>query len=75
MPWVTCVQGGLMSKQVFPLVSAVGFYRYEIVYSSVDGKPEWPDICLKQLVGERGFEPPTPWSRTGRLRFLRFQII
>ncbi len=21
-------------------------------------------ICLKRLVGERGFEPPTPWSRT-----------
>ena len=19
--------------------------------------------CLKELVGERGFEPPTPWSR------------
>ncbi len=21
-------------------------------------------MCLKRLVGERGFEPPTPWSRT-----------
>ena len=20
--------------------------------------------CLKEMVGERGFEPPTPWSRT-----------
>ena len=38
--------------------------RYEIVYTAVDKKPEWPDILLKRLVGERGFEPPTPWSRT-----------
>src|ERR1700678_1252174 len=29
-----------------------------------DGKPEAQFICLKRLVGERGFEPPTPWSRT-----------
>ena len=21
-------------------------------------------ICFRMLVGERGFEPPTPWSRT-----------
>jgi hypothetical protein len=30
--------------------------RYEIVYIAVDEKPEWPDISLKRLVGERGFE-------------------
>ena len=30
----------------------------------VDGKPEVAFICLKRMVGERGSEPPTPWSRT-----------
>ena len=29
----------------------------------VDGKPEVLFKRLKILVGERGFEPPTPWSR------------
>ena len=29
----------------------------------VDGKPEVQLKCSKRLVGERGFEPPTPWSR------------
>jgi hypothetical protein len=37
---------------------------YKIDCSGVDGKPEVQFICLKVLVGERGFEPPTPWSRT-----------
>jgi hypothetical protein len=37
---------------------------FKIVYSAVDEKPEMQFICLKGLVGERGFEPPTPWSRT-----------
>src|SRR5580658_4208369 len=37
---------------------------YKIDYSDVDGKPEVQFMCLKRLVGERGFEPPTPWSRT-----------
>jgi len=32
-------------------------------------KPEVLFMCLKRLVGERGFEPPTPWSRT-RFRHL-----
>jgi len=27
---------------------------------------------LKNLVGERGFEPPTPWSRTSPLRLTNF---
>src|SRR6266404_9778984 len=27
-------------------------------------KPEMQFILLKILVGERGFEPPTPWART-----------
>ncbi len=37
---------------------------YKIDYSAVDGKPEVLFMSLKRLVGERGFEPPTPWSRT-----------
>ncbi len=37
---------------------------YKIVFIDVDGKPEVLLMCLKRLVGERGFEPPTPWSRT-----------
>ena len=41
-----------------------GLHRYEIVYSGVDEKPEGTDKLLKRMVGERGFEPPTPWSRT-----------
>jgi hypothetical protein len=36
---------------------------YKIDYTAVDGKPEMRFMCLKRLVGERGFEPPTPWSR------------
>ena len=35
----------------------------------VDGKPEVAFMYLKKMVGERGFEPPTPWSRT------RFQYL
>jgi len=37
---------------------------YKIAYTAVDEKPEVPFMCLKTMVGERGFEPPTPWSRT-----------
>jgi len=37
---------------------------YKIDTIDVDGKPEVQFKCLKRLVGERGFEPPTPWSRT-----------
>jgi hypothetical protein len=37
---------------------------YRIDYSYVDGKSEVLFKYLKKLVGERGFEPPTPWSRT-----------
>ena len=39
---------------------------YKIDTIDVDGKPEVQFKCLKRLVGERGFEPPTPWSRTSR---------
>jgi hypothetical protein len=50
-------------------------------YNAVDEKPEVLFMFLKRLVGERGFEPPTPWSRTRFKRLLksiesrRFQVI
>jgi hypothetical protein len=34
--------------------------RCNIVYRGVDEKPEGSSKLLKRLVGERGFEPPTP---------------
>jgi hypothetical protein len=37
-------------------------YNFDTI--DVDGKPEVQFKCLKIMVGERGFEPPTPWSRT-----------
>ena len=37
---------------------------YDFDHSGVDGNPEVHFKLLKRLVGERGFEPPTPWSRT-----------
>jgi hypothetical protein len=37
---------------------------YNFYTIDVDGKPEVQFKSLKRLVGERGFEPPTPWSRT-----------
>jgi hypothetical protein len=38
----------------------------------VDGNPEMRFKCLKIMVGERGFEPPTPWSRTRFQQLLNF---
>jgi len=43
-------------------------YNFDTI--DVDGKPEVQFKCLKRLVGERGFEPPTPWSRTRFRRLL-----
>src|SRR5258708_1518751 len=37
-------------------------YNFDTI--DVGGKPEVQFKCLKIMVGERGFEPPTPWSRT-----------
>ena len=37
---------------------------YKIDYNDVAVKPEVAFKLLKRMVGERGFEPPTPWSRT-----------
>jgi len=41
-------------------------YNFDTI--DVDGKPEVHFKYLKKLVGERGFEPPTPWSRTMELQ-------
>jgi hypothetical protein len=46
------------------VLNSKAFTVYKIDYSDVDEKPETLFIHLKRLVGERGFEPPTPWSRT-----------
>jgi len=51
------------------LVNSEDLTVYKIDTIDVDGKPEVLFKCLKILVGERGFEPPTPWSRT------RFQLL
>ncbi len=40
------------------------FTIYKIDYTAVDENPDVLFKRLKRLVGERGFEPPTPWSRT-----------
>jgi hypothetical protein len=54
-------------------------YNFDTI--DVDGKPETQFKCLKRLVGERGFEPPTPWSRTrfqcllNAIEFCRPQVI
>jgi hypothetical protein len=41
---------------------------YKIDYSDVDGKTEVQFKYLTIMVGERGFEPPTPWSRNAKLK-------
>jgi hypothetical protein len=46
------------------VLNSVALTVYKIDYTAVDEKPEMLFMCLKRLVGERGFEPPTPWSRT-----------
>ena len=48
-----------------------GFQKNMTVYNfdtiDVDGKPEAQFMCLKRMVGERGFEPPTPVPEPGAL--------
>jgi hypothetical protein len=39
---------------------------YKIVYSAVDKTPDGRDKLLKIMVGAKGFEPSTSWSRTRR---------
>jgi hypothetical protein len=41
-----------------------------IVYIGILGDPGIGCKLLKIMVGERGFEPPTPWSRTRFCGFL-----
>jgi len=53
-------------------IAAVALTALNFDYSDVDGKPETQFMCLKRLVGERGFEPPTPWSRTRFRHLLKF---
>jgi hypothetical protein len=44
------------------ITNAGTIYNFDTI--DVDGKPEAQFMCLKRMVGERGFEPPTPWSRS-----------
>jgi hypothetical protein len=46
----------------FPQIFLKNMTVYNFDTIDVDGKPEVQFKCLKRLVGERGFEPPTPWS-------------
>jgi len=63
------------------LLNYVALTVYKFDHSDVDGNPEVRFKCLKKLVGERGFEPPTPWSRTGfqsllkSVGFFCFQVV
>src|SRR5438045_2762549 len=41
-----------------------GFRCLQFCLQAISGGFERARIRLKRLVGERGFEPPTPWSRT-----------
>ena len=59
----TCVSGDIVILGE-RLLNSEDLTVYKFDYSAVDGKPEVQFKCLKKLVGERGFEPPTPWSRT-----------
>ncbi len=43
-----------------------GLNVYKIDYTTVDVNPEFHFKYLKGLVGERGFEPPTPGPEPGR---------
>jgi hypothetical protein len=42
------------------LLKSVALTVYKIDYSAVAEKPEMQFKRLKTMVGERGFEPPTP---------------
>src|SRR5213593_2026576 len=44
--------------------NARGNLIYKNIYSPFRRHSETGCICLNRLVGARGFEPPTPWSRT-----------
>ena len=46
------------------------FTGYKIDYIAILGDPENSCKLLKIMVGERGFEPPTPWSRISFCRFI-----
>jgi len=41
-------------------IDLCGFRSLKNAYTAVDGEPEIACKLLKRLVGERGFEPPTP---------------
>src|SRR2546422_1607138 len=56
----TCVGTGQLESLRSKLVGTQGVGRLSLVSQGRHKQLRW----LKRLVGERGFEPPTPWSRT-----------
>ena len=44
--------------------SEVGFFRPDFVAAESKGGSIITHFVTLEMVGERGFEPPTPWSRT-----------
>src|SRR5436309_15518029 len=57
----TCVGTGQLESLRSKLVGTQGVGRLSLVSQGRHKQLRW----LKRLVGERGFEPPTPWSRNG----------
>ncbi len=60
----TCSFPRQENRRIARVLNSVALTVYKIDYIAADEKPETLFMCLKILVGERGFEPPTPWSRT-----------
>src|SRR5438128_10531250 len=56
----TCVGTGQLESLRSKLVGTQGVGRLSLVSQGRHKQLRW----LKRLVGERGFEPPTPWSRS-----------
>jgi hypothetical protein len=54
--------GGMLSEH--PFIEFECSVSYKIVYSGFLNRGKNTCKLLILLVGERGFEPPTPWSRT-----------
>src|SRR5438132_3693475 len=70
----TCVGTGQLESLRSKLVGTQGVGRLSLVSQGRHKQLRW----LKRLVGERGFEPPTPWSRNGHrntILLIRFSLV
>jgi hypothetical protein len=52
------------NSETMKLFNSEDLTGYKIVYIRILGDPGSGCKLLKNMVGERGFEPTTPWSRT-----------